>query len=283
MTKIFTKVSEIRKELQIDKISSKKIAFVPTMGSLHDGHLALITKAKERAEIVVISIFVNPTQFNNKDDFKKYPRNNQRDIEKVKDCGVNYIFLPEISEIYPQPSLIDIRINDLTNCLCGKDRPGHFNGVCLVLTKLFNIIQPDFAIFGEKDFQQLKIVKKLVGDLDFPIEIIANKTWRCESGLAMSSRNERLNDQQLKIAAQIYSTLNQIKIAVNKNTDINLRDLLNHHKKILLNNGFDKIDYLEIRTEDDLKLITKFNSQFKSRIFFAGFINQVRLIDNLPI
>lgn len=281
--KIVSELFEIRKLINFEKAQNKKIGLVPTMGCLHEGHLSLIDKANNFSDIVVVTIFVNPTQFNNKEDFIKYPRNIENDLRKLENKKVDYVFIPKAEEIYPEASLIDVSIKNLSESLCGIDRVGHFNGVCLVLIKFFNVISPDFAVFGEKDFQQLLIVKRLVFDLCFPIKIISQETFRCKSGLAMSSRNERLNDKQLEIAAGIYQILNNIRNKIEDDNGINIINLLSDSKIELLRLGFDKVDYLEIRDEKNLNLITNYDLNIKSRVFFAGYIENVRLIDNLKL
>lgn len=281
---IIKQIKQIRSEL--DKVGDKKIAFVPTMGNLHDGHLHLVKQAKELAQIVVVSIFVNQKQFNNQNDFAKYPRTLEDDISKLEAVGVDFIFAPDHQEIYPQNSSFQIIPDkNLSDCLCGKTRVGHMEGVCLVVAKLFNIVKPNFALFGKKDFQQFSIIKKMVEELNFDIEIIGVETVREESGLAMSSRNNLLSEKEKLAAANIYRILHEIKDEIKNNqTQFNLATILEIKEKKLLESGFNKIDYLEIRDEKNLKLINDFSKiNNPSRIFIAAFLGEVRLIDNLVI
>lgn len=332
---IYKKISEIKLELK--KHQSKKIAFVPTMGALHDGHLALVKKARELADIVVVSIFVNKTQFNDPNDYQKYPRQEKSDLEKLANCNVDLVFLPNEKEMFEENfsfriipftenkiaynkkllrknlqktngifsyfirlfanfnQKFEVRCDNkkhnllsgnginptnLVDCLCGAARPNHFDGVALIVSKLFNIVKPDIAIFGQKDFQQLAIIKRLVRDLNFDVEIFAHETLREKSGLAMSSRNQRLSEEGKAKAANIYKILSEIKNEITKSS-LEIEEILQNKSQELLKIGFEKIDYLEIRTEDNLELVTKFDNAKKSRIFFAGYLEGVRLIDNL--
>lgn len=278
--KIIRSKHQIRELLKYHRLQNKKIAFVPTMGALHEGHISLIKKAKSLAEIVVVSIFVNKTQFNNDEDFTKYPRNIEQDILKLTDCkyDVDYVFTPDDQEIFPTNCQFKITPLALADCLCGLSRSNHFEGVALIIIKLFNIIQPDFAIFGEKDFQQLLIIKKLVEDLNFNVEIHHSATLRLDNGLAISSRNQRLNQSQIRIAGEIFRILNDIK----NNFDLD-KEILVKKTQELLAIGFQKVDYLEIRDEQNLKLINDFQINNPARIFVAVYLGGVRLIDNLKI
>jgi len=277
---IANSISQIRSFLKKEKALNKKIAFVPTMGALHEGHLALVKKAGELADIVVVSIFVNKAQFNDLKDFEKYPRQIEADLEKLKEA--DYIFIPDDSEIFSSDFSFKIIPTKLVDCLCGSTRPGHFDGVALIVTKLFNIINPDIAIFGQKDFQQLQIIKKLVADLNFNIEIFAHEIVRQKNGLALSSRNQRLDEANKDKAANIYKVLSEIKNEVLKNQN-EVDNILQQKKEELLKLGFEKIDYLEIRQEKDLKLVKKFDSKISSLIFIAVYLQGIRLIDNLKI
>jgi pantoate--beta-alanine ligase len=206
-------IPEIRAEL---KKAERKIAFIPTMGALHEGHLALVKKGRQIAENVVVSIFVNKAQFNDSSDYEKYPRQVAKDLELLKKSGATQVFLPESSEIFKDDFAFKLLPIKLVDCLCGSSRPGHFDGVALIVAKLFNIIKPDIAIFGEKDFQQVAIIKKLVEDFNFDLEILGHEIIREESGLAMSSRNQRLSESSKIKAAEIFLTLNEIKNEVKK-------------------------------------------------------------------
>lgn len=270
---VLNKVFDVRKFVNNYKNSNKIIGFVPTMGALHEGHLALVNEAKKNCDIVIVSIFVNKAQFNDKNDYLKYPRNFESDIEMLKNCGVDAIFIPDELEIYPQNFSFKITPTTLVDCLCAISRRGHFDGVALVVAKLFNIVQPNIAFFGEKDFQQLLIIKKMVSDLNFDIQIKALPTQRELNGLAMSSRNMRLSHKALQKAPLIYQVMQNIKINP---------ESIELQKIFLINNGFE-IDYLEIREEDDLKLNNNLKSSVNRRIFIAVYLDGIRLIDNLKL
>lgn len=254
------------------------------MGALHDGHLTLVEEAKKHAEIVVVSIFVNRLQFNDAQDFAKYPRQIEADLQKLQ-SRADYVFTPTHEEIFP-PDFIAKNLPDsvknLANCLCGITRPGHFEGVAKVVTRFFEIIAPDFAMFGEKDFQQLTIIK----NLNLGAEIIGVKTLREKSGLAMSSRNQRLSQDALVKASYLFKILGEISDEVKKSPK-NAAEILQKKRQKILDDGFEKIDYLEIRDEKNLHSFTEFkldDLQKKSfRIFVAAYISGVRLIDNLQL
>jgi pantoate--beta-alanine ligase len=272
--KIFKQIFAIKNFANEARKLNKKIAFVPTMGSLHDGHLTLIKNAKKNADIVIVSIFVNKAQFNDVKDYELYPQNLESDIKMLEEVNVDALFCPSASEIYDENFSFKIIPTAMVDCLCAKDRVGHFDGVALIITKLFNIVNPHFAYFGEKDFQQLAIIKKLVKDLNFDLEIFGVETVRESSGLAMSSRNKRLSEDGKIKASMLYKILNEIK---------NNPQIIDVKKQELLENGFEKIDYLEIRNEDNLKLNMNLFSSQKRRIFIAVYLEGVRLIDNLSL
>jgi pantoate--beta-alanine ligase len=271
-------IAEIRSHLRQDEILKRKIALVPTMGALHEGHLALVKKARELAEIVVVSIFVNKAQFNDSNDYQKYPRQVEQDLEKLKNSGATHIFIPSDEEIFSADFAFKIIPTRMIDCLCGSTRPSHFDGVVLIVAKLFNIIKPNISIFGQKDFQQLQIIKKLVEDLNFDIEIFAHEIVREKSGLAMSSRNQRLSEDNKIKAANIFRILSKIKNEVG-----DCEKILQKKREELLKIGFEKIDYLEIREEENFKLVKNFNSQNSARIFVAVYLSGIRLIDNLKL
>ena len=272
--KIFNKISAIKNFVNENKKNNKKIAFVPTMGALHHGHIALIKNAKKNADIVIVSIFINKAQFNDIKDYELYPQNLESDIKMLEKANVDALFYPSASEIYDENFSFKIIPTAMVDCLCATDRVGHFDGVALIITKLFNIVNPHCAFFGEKDFQQLAIIKKLVKDLNFDVEIFGVATVRESSGLAMSSRNQRLSEAGKIKASMLYKILNEIKINP---------QIIEDKKRELLENGFEKIDYFEIRNEDDLKLNMNLFSAQKRRIFIAVYIEGVRLIDNLSL
>ena len=236
--------------------------------------MTLIKNAKKNADIVIVSIFVNKSQFNDIKDYELYPQNLESDIKMLEEVNVDALFCPSASEIYDENFSFKIIPSVMVDCLCAKDRVGHFDGVALIITKLFNIVNPHFAYFGEKDFQQLAIIKKLVKDLNFDVEIFGVATVRESSGLAMSSRNQRLSEAGKIKASMLYKILNEIKINP---------QIIEDKKRELLENGFEKIDYFEIRNEDDLRLNMNLFSAQKRRIFIAVYIEGVRLIDNLSL
>ena len=274
-------IFEAKSHLQNERNSSKKIAFVPTMGALHDGHLALVEEARKRAEIVVVSIFVNKAQFNDLNDYEKYPRQLEDDLQKLQNRA-DYVFAPSSEEMFPQNFSLKIAPIELANCLCGASRPGHFEGVAKVVTRLFEIIQPDVAVFGEKDFQQLAIIK----NLGLSAKIIGVKTLREASGLAMSSRNQRLSEASKIKASALFKILNEIVSEVKKSPQ-NVAEILQKKHQQILDEGFEKIDYLEIRDEKNLHVLAEFTPadilKNSFRIFVAAHISGVRLIDNLPL
>ncbi|MBU6140496.1 MAG: pantoate--beta-alanine ligase [Proteobacteria bacterium] len=267
-------IKEVRNFLEQETEFGKSVSFVPTMGALHEGHLSLVKKAKEIGEISVVSIFVNKTQFNDQNDYEKYPKTLEQDLEKLRALDPSCVFIPDDSEIFPEESAFKITPKKLTDCLCGAARAGHFDGVALIITKLFNIVKPNIAIFGEKDFQQVLVIKKLVRDLNFNVEIFVQPTLREESGLAMSSRNQRLSESSKIKAANIFRILSEIK---------NDPKILPEKRKELLEIGFEKIDYLEIREEKNLNLVEDFSAKIPARIFIAAYLDGVRLIDNLEL
>ena len=272
--KVFNKIFDIRNFVNDNKKLNKTIAFVPTMGSLHEGHVALIESAKKHADIVIVNIFVNKAQFNDLKDYELYPQNLENDVKILINTCADAVFAPSNLEIYDENFSFKIVPTSMVDCLCAKDRVGHFDGVALIIAKLFNIINPNYAFFGEKDFQQLAIIKKLVKDLNFNVEILSVETVREPSGLALSSRNQRLSaDNKIK-ASMIYKVLNEIKINPK---------IIEEKKRELLENGFEKIDYLEIRNEDNLKLNMDLISPKKRRIFIAVYLEGVRLIDNISL
>jgi len=262
----------------------KKIALVPTMGALHEGHLSLIDLAKKEADLVVVSIFVNKLQFNDTQDFANYPKNLALDLEKLKSAKVDLVFVPRAEEIYPKTPLTQINLGELENKLCGKKRPGHFAGMALIVTKLFNLIRPNVAIFGEKDFQQLQIIRHLVLDLNFPIRIIGGAIKREKNGLAMSSRNLHLSSNDFAKAGDIFANLKKIKqeiLSLEGQEPKKIEQILQHYRNQFLVDGFDKIDYLEVCRESDLKICQIDNTIFACRLFIAIYLGGIRLIDNI--
>ena len=261
--------------------NGQTIAFVPTMGNLHEGHLDLVRKARCLCDVVVVSIFVNPLQFGPNEDLDAYPRTMAADKEKLFSEGVQVLYAPGVEEIYPEgmAAQTQVQVPDLGDTLCGSTRPGHFDGVTTVVSKLFNIVQPDVAIFGEKDFQQLSIVRKMVKDLCLPISIVGVATTRDEDGLAKSSRNGYLSSRQRRIAPVLHQTLNSCREAIACGFD-NFLQLESHARMKLLQAGFEP-DYFAIRDAHTLRTVTEDTEEIA--ILAAARLGSTRLIDNVRL
>lgn len=264
----------------------QRIALVPTMGNLHAGHLELVKIAKQHADIVVVSIFVNPTQFGAGEDFDSYPRTLDEDVAKLATVDTDYVFAPSIEEMYPVlPPPTSVLAGAITTQLCGQSRPGHFDGVGIVVSKLFNIVQPDIAVFGQKDYQQLAIIKQLVRDLSYPIEIIGAPIVRAADGLALSSRNQYLSATEREVAPVIHQALQYLAKQLEKGEQSQqvVQSLLAETHQRITDAGF-IIDYLDIKT-DTLESLTNdtvtFNAENKSlMILVAAWLGRARLLDN---
>lgn len=276
--KIIQTVAEIRQEIKRLRKMDKSIGFVPTMGYLHAGHQELMKRAKKECDITIVSIFVNPLQFGPNEDFAKYPRNFEHDTHICKETGVDILFMPEANELVGD-TLSYVEVRELDRHLCGKSRPGHFRGVCTIVAKLFNIITPDKAFFGQKDIQQLQIIRKMVTDLNFDIEIIGVETVRTDDGLALSSRNSYLSVEERKQALIVPATLKEAYAGIKNNlprTEIIYRLT----KKAQSIDGCN-VDYLEI--VEATKLQPTDNYQQDLIIATAIFVGKTRLIDNLLV
>ena len=273
-------LSALSSHMQYWRQQKESIAFVPTMGNLHDGHLSLIRVAKERADRVVASIFVNPLQFNDKHDLQHYPRTLDDDIRQLSEVDCDLVFTPTTELMYPsgEQQQTQIHVPGMDDKLCGLGRPGHFDGVATVVTKLFNMVRPDMAVFGEKDYQQLLLIRKLVTDLNLAIDIIAAPTQRGEQGLALSSRNSRLETPQQLLASHIYQQLVQLKQAVEQGQKDYLA-LTQAATNNLQQEGF-KVEYVEIRRATDLAVAEPLVDK-QLRILIAAKLGEVRLIDNI--
>jgi len=275
--KIFSTIGSLQKQLTAYKTTGKSIGFVPTMGALHDGHLSLVKAAKHDNEIVVVSIFVNPIQFNNADDLEKYPRTIEADSTLLEGfCDV--IFYPSVEEMYPEKVTKKYQFGPLAEVLEGEFRPGHFNGVAVVVKKLFDIVQADRAYFGKKDFQQLAIIRRLVEIENIAIEIIACNTRREDDGLAMSSRNTRLSEEEKKLAPEIFETLNKTR------EDKAAKDPkeLERQALVKLNKHF-KPEYFRIVDGHSLQEIYHWSDSDYPVALVAAVLGEVRLIDNLEL
>lgn len=261
--------------------SGKSFGFVPTMGALHRGHISLVEKAKQENDIVVVSIFVNPTQFNDKKDLLKYPRTPEKDLKMLEAAGVDCVFMPEASEIYPAGEAEEqFDFGNLEKVMEGAHRPGHFQGVARVVAKLFRIVTPDRAYFGEKDFQQVVIIKKLAEKLFPEIKIIACPTIREADGLAMSSRNTLLDAQTRNEAILISKTLFQLSDLKSRMT---IRMLKEYVEEKINTSDLLKLEYFEIADENTLEPLEKMNDGIKSRAFIAVKAVDIRLIDNVSL
>lgn len=276
---IFKQVKDISKCLEKQVAAKNILGFVPTMGALHEGHLSLLNASQNHAEITVASIFINPTQFNNQDDFEKYPESVSKDILLLEENGCDILFLPFENQIYPDEKSKQkhFKLGHLETILEGKYRPGHFQGVCLVVEKLLNIVNPDILFLGQKDFQQCLVIKKLIKLMGKETRVIICPIFREVSGLAMSSRNLRLNDQERKLAAELYKALSVIKNSAGKE---NFSTLKANAIKELESKSF-KIDYLELAKQNGLEIVSEFETGENLIILIAAYLGNVRLIDNV--
>ena len=273
--------SELRRVILEQKRQGKRVGFVPTMGNLHEGHLQLVKHALQRADFVVASIFVNPLQFGENEDFDKYPRTHQADIEKLTGAGCSLLFLPSVQTIYPKPMEQQTRVEvpDLSDILCGESRPGHFVGVATVVCKLFNLVSPDVAVFGEKDYQQLMVIRHMTLDLCLPIEIIGAPIVREDDGLAMSSRNGYLDTMQRQLAPKLYEVLSETADKLGKG-DKGFEQLEQEAVNNINKLGF-RTDYFVIRRADDLQLPEANETDIV--ILVAAWLGNTRLIDNIQV
>ena len=277
---VYNFIVDIQRFVKEKHNSGLKVGFVPTMGALHEGHISLINRAKKENDIVVCSVFVNPIQFNNQTDLEKYPRTPERDIEKLEQAGCDAVFMPTAEEMYPNKVEDHYDFGDLERVMEGACRPGHFNGVAIVVRKLFEIVTPNRAYFGEKDFQQLAIIKKMVQNLNMNLEIVPCPIIRENDGLAMSSRNVRLNETERAIAPQIFATLND---AISKKVSMTPAEMKEYTlAKYAEIKEFD-VEYVEITDEINLKSLENWNECDHARIFVALQLGPVRLIDNVRI
>ena len=283
---VFHTISALRDTLKPlrHQAAAPKIALVPTMGNLHSGHVTLVKKAKELADIVVVSVFVNPTQFGVGEDFDTYPRTLEADVAKLTEAGANFVFAPSVEEMYPTyPNNVQVLSGPISKTLCANTRPTHFDGVGLVVSKLFNIVQPDIAVFGKKDYQQLAIIRQLVAELNFPIEIVGVDIVRAYDGLALSSRNQYLSEAERQLAPTLQKSLqqlaNELKTANFADFDKIIAGAIDKLNRVTVADSGFKVDYLEVKnrllqppkpTDKDLVILT------------AAFLGKkTRLLDNL--
>lgn len=277
---IFNSVNSIQTWLKTQVENDKSIGFIPTMGALHQGHISLINQSTKDNDITVCSVFVNPTQFNNPEDLKKYPRNIEADIELLKSANCDAVFFPEVADMYPEGEKSEkFNFGGLENQMEGKFRPGHFDGVATIVSKFFEIIEPNKAYFGEKDFQQLRIIQELVKQKGYPLEIVPMPIAREENGLALSSRNMRLTPKFKKEAPEIYRLLSQIP---EWKKELSLKETIIKFKKAFLETTLE-LEYVLICDETTLKPISEWEDSNNIRVFIAAYAGEIRLIDNLKI
>ncbi|WP_223670066.1 pantoate--beta-alanine ligase [Kangiella shandongensis] len=284
--KIVRTIAELQAELAATRRDNKTIGFVPTMGNLHQGHLSLIDKAKEHAACVVVSIFVNPTQFGPNEDFDAYPRTFEQDCDKLNAQGADIVFAPTVDDVYPdyqntpaRPNLTTVHVAELSQDHCGGSRPTHFDGVTTVVCKLFNMVRPDIAVFGQKDFQQLAIIKRMVKDLNIPIDIVGAPIVREPNGVAMSSRNGYLTEAELEQAAGLQQTLQWAKSQL-ENHLLNFDQVEQSAIQRLEEQGL-RVDYFNIANAETLQVAEKNDTDIV--ILAAVFLGKVRLIDNMTL
>lgn len=280
MIKVFKTIKATKEFINKEKYKGRSIGFVPTMGYLHEGHLSLIREARRENDLAVISIFVNPTQFGPKEDYKRYPRDFRRDKELAEKTGADIIFYPSVKEMYPDGYLTYAEVTDITERLCGKSRPGHFKGVVTVVAKLFNIVQPDIAYFGQKDAQQAIVIKRMVQDLNMEIKIKVMPIIREPDGLAMSSRNRYLSRDERKDAIVLYQSLNLAKRLI-KNGVKDAGRIKSEMKQLITSKKNARIDYISIVDTKNLMELKRIEKG--ALIALAVYIGKTRLIDNIII
>ncbi|RLQ86928.1 pantoate--beta-alanine ligase [Notoacmeibacter ruber] len=272
-------IDELRRQVAAWKADGFRVGLVPTMGALHAGHTSLVSLALKKCDRVVVSVFVNPKQFNNRSDLANYPRSEDTDRELLGEVGAHLVYAPAPDEIYPEGFATSVIVEGPALPLEGAHRPGHFAGVATVVCKLFNQARPNIAVFGEKDFQQLAVIQRMVSDLDIPVEIVAAPTIREKDGLALSSRNQLLSPEDRKKAASLYKAMTNAVDAIEGGADF--AGTLNRTQAVILEAGFDKIDYLAIVGADDLQPMDERDRE--GRLLAAATIGGVRLIDNIPV
>ena len=253
-----------------------RVAVVPTMGALHRGHLSLVAEAVARADRVIVTLFVNPRQFNSAADLAAYPRTEAEDAARLAGSGADILYVPDVAQIYPAGFATTVVVAGLTEGLCGATRPGHFEGMATIVAKLFSQTAADFALFGEKDFQQLRVVQRLAADLDLPITVIGCATVRESDGLALSSRNARLSPDARRVAPALFQALDRAAAGLASGVEV-----LDTARARILAAGYDRVEYLELRAEDDLAPLSA--PTRPARLLAAAWLDGVRLIDNVPV
>ncbi|RWI63625.1 MAG: pantoate--beta-alanine ligase [Mesorhizobium sp.] len=276
---IIRTLADLRKTVAVWRHDDLKIAVVPTMGALHEGHLSLVRAALDRADRVIVTLFVNPKQFNSAADLAAYPRTEHNDAAKLASLGAHILYAPGGAEMYPQGFATTVSVSGVSDGLCGAYRPGHFDGVATVVAKLFLQTGADFAFFGEKDFQQLHVVRRMARDLDIPVEIVACPTVREEDGLAMSSRNARLSPPERQVAPRIAAILFDAAARIGGGAPIDAT--LDEARSAIAAAGYARIEYLELRAEEDLAPMHTLDRP--GRLLVAAWLGETRLIDNVGL
>jgi pantoate--beta-alanine ligase len=271
-------VASLRRRVGAWREARQSVALVPTMGALHAGHLALVERARALADEVIVSIFVNPTQFGPDEDLAAYPRREAEDWALLSTAGVSLLYMPDVTAMYPGDFQTEVRVTQVSQGLCGDHRPGHFNGVATVVAKLLLQALPDFAVFGEKDFQQLAVIRRLVIDLDIPVDIVGLPTVRESDGLALSSRNDYLTDTERAIAPALYRELSEVAANIAAGADISSRCVLAVEN--LRRAGFTVVEYVEVRDANTLAPLSAYAPS--ARVISAVQLGAARLIDNVP-
>lgn len=273
-------IRELRKALSVHKREGKTVGFVPTMGYLHEGHLSLVQRAKSETDVVVMSIFVNPLQFGPNEDFSVYPRDLARDQELAKNAGVDYLFTPSVEEMYPRPMLTNVSVQNITEALCGLLRPGHFDGVATVVTKLFNIVGADKAFFGQKDAQQVAVIEQMVDDLQMPVQIVPCPIYREVDGLAMSSRNVFMSEEERSQALILSKSLRHAEeMIANQQRDVAV--LIKEVRSLIQSQPLAEIDYVEVKRYPDMSDIELLKTGDRILFALAVKFGRTRLIDNV--
>jgi len=274
-------VAELRAQVRAWRAAGKRVGFAPTMGALHEGHLSLVRLARGHADRVVVSVFVNPTQFGPNEDFDAYPRDEARDAELLVGVGCDLLFAPTVAEMYPPGASTTVTVAGVSESLDGAARPGHFAGVATVVAKLLNQCAPDVAVFGEKDYQQLQVIRRLARDLDLPVEILGAPTARAEDGLALSSRNAYLSTAERQAAPALARALQEACTRLRAGAPVAEAEI--EVIGALARAGFRKVDYVEVRGADDLARLGPGPVSEPARILAAAFLGKTRLIDNMPV
>jgi pantoate--beta-alanine ligase len=275
--RIIERISEMQHQAAVWRSEGRRIVLVPTMGYLHDGHLTLMREARKHGDEVVVSIFVNPTQFGPGEDFERYPRDMARDVTLAREAGVSEVFAPPVNEMYPERYQTFVEVTEVTRPLCGQSRPTHFRGVTTVVMKLFNIVKPHAAVFGEKDFQQLMVIRRMVSDLNLDVEVIGHPIVRESDGLAMSSRNAYLDSSQREVALSLNRSLAEAEHLV-ESGERHGEIVLGKVQERLKGNGELRIDYAKLCDPETLQDVTEIRGP--TLLALAAFVGKTRLIDN---